>query len=169
METQNNALQNGFFLLPGATSPSIQPLETMGVHLLYKAGRADTDGQWSLLEYLSPPSFRGVPPHWHKETIEAFYILEGRLAVNMGDQAIEAGTGSFVMIPRRVVHSWHNPVVEPTKFLVLTSPGGFEHYMEELIDWMGQEPTWPPSDMSKYVALGEKHDTFAPPAPADKS
>ena len=51
-----------------------------GVSVLLKSAAEDTESHWTLYEYTAPPRFAGPPPHWHKETDEAFFVVEGTLA-----------------------------------------------------------------------------------------
>lgn len=163
MNSSNTPLLADLVVPPGEASASFQPLSMMGVHLLFKAVSADSDGQWSVLEYHAPASFPGVPPHWHKVTTEAFYVIEGRFWIQIGEETVIAAAGSFITVPPGTVHTWRNPDPTPARYLVLTSPAGFEKYMQELIESQQAEPSWPPADLSKYRALGEKHDSFPPP------
>ena len=43
---------------------------------MLKSAAEDTDGRWTLCEYTAPPQFAGPPPHRHKETDEAFFVLD---------------------------------------------------------------------------------------------
>jgi len=48
----------------------------------------------------------GGPPRWiaplhlHRNDDEAWYVLEGRLCVKMGDEEVELRAGSGVLVPR---------------------------------------------------------------------
>ena len=44
---------------------------------------------------------------------------------------VTAPVGSFVVIPRGVVHQPSNPATEPTRVLLIFSPSGMEHFFEE--------------------------------------
>jgi mannose-6-phosphate isomerase-like protein (cupin superfamily) len=143
-----------------------QPRKTMSmmnVHITFLANEEETAGQWSALEYVAPPQFKGPAPHWHKQTTEAFYIVEGELRFQIDEDVKEAKAGEFVVVPPKTVHAWSNPHAAPSKFLVFLSPSGLEKYFEELEVLMREETTWPPADMTKVIALAEKFDTFSPP------
>lgn len=49
----------------------------------------------------------------------------------VGGRRISAPAGSFVVIPRGVVHQPSNPGTEPTRVLLIFSPAGMEHFFEE--------------------------------------
>jgi mannose-6-phosphate isomerase-like protein (cupin superfamily) len=139
-------------------------LEAVGVSVLLKTVAADTDGRWTAYEYTAPPGFGGPPPHWHKQTDEAFFVLEGVVRFQLDDASLDAKTGAYVRVPPGVVHRFSNPSDQPARFLGLIVPGGFEAYWEELGAMMSSEPTWPPADMAPVLALMAKYDTFPPPA-----
>jgi hypothetical protein len=69
-----------------------------------------------------------------------------------------------VRVPPGVVHRFSNPTEEPARFLGLIVPGGFEQYWVELAELMANEPTWPPEDPARVLALMARYDTFPPPA-----
>ena len=51
--------------------------------------------------------------------------------MRVGERRITAPVGSFVVIPRGVVHQPSNPGTEPTRVLLIFSPSGMEHFFEE--------------------------------------
>jgi mannose-6-phosphate isomerase-like protein (cupin superfamily) len=110
-------------------------------------------------------AFQGPPPHWHKETDEAFFVLDGTLRFEVDGEATDVGAGGYARVPPGVVHRFSNPAGEPCRFLALAIPGGIENYFEELGEMMAKEPSWPPADMGPAFALMAKYDTFPPPAP----
>jgi mannose-6-phosphate isomerase-like protein (cupin superfamily) len=149
------------FLGPGegrSTTPA------SGVTVSLKSSSDDTDGGWTLLEYTAPPGFQGPPPHLHKQTNEAFFVLEGTLRFEVDGEATDVSAGGYARVPPGVVHRFSNPGNEPCRFLGLAIPGGLDRYLEELGQLMANEPSWPPADMGPAIALMAKYDTF-PPAP----
>jgi mannose-6-phosphate isomerase-like protein (cupin superfamily) len=136
-----------------------------GATVSLKTASDDTDGGWTLLEYTAPPGFPGPPPHFHKQTDEAFFVLEGALRFEVDGEATDVPAGGYARVPPGVVHRWSNPADEPCRFLGLAIPGGLDRYLEELSELMANEPSWPPADMGPAIALMAKYDTFPPPAP----
>ncbi len=160
MKAMDDAILNsdGNFLLPGVG----RSISMMGGTVTFKTESEKTEGAWSLLELTVPPGFSGPPLHSHRETQEAFYVLEGALRLRVGDQTVKARPGAYAFIPTGVTHTYSNAEDKPARFLVLVSPGGFEKYFDELATLMQNEPSWPPSDMSKVSALMAKYDTYVP-------
>ena len=60
-----------------------------------------------------------APVHLHHIDDEAWYVLEGRLCVQVGDKDIEARAGSAVLVPRGTPHTYWNPGPEPVRYLLV--------------------------------------------------
>jgi mannose-6-phosphate isomerase-like protein (cupin superfamily) len=65
-----------------------------------------------------PPRYI-APLHVHHRDDEAWYVLEGALRVQRGDEIIEAKAGSAVFVPRGIKHTYWNPSPEPTRYLLV--------------------------------------------------
>jgi hypothetical protein len=72
-------------------------------------------------------------------------VLDGKMTFFVGDAVLEASTGSFVLAPKGIPHTF-TVDVEPTRVLVFASPAGFERFALEL----GQTATSdePPADLA---------------------
>ena len=64
-----------------------------------------TGGTYSLMEQLMPAK-AGPPPHVHDHGEEVFYILDGELALQLGDQVITGSRGQLVRIPAGTPHAF---------------------------------------------------------------
>ena len=64
-----------------------------------------TGGTYSLMEQLMPAK-AGPPPHVHDQGEEVFYILDGELALQLGDQVITGTRGQLVRIPAGIPHAF---------------------------------------------------------------
>ena len=60
-----------------------------------------------------------APPHIHHRDDEAWYVLEGRLIVRVGDEDVEARAGSAVFVPKGTPHTYWNPDPTPTRYLLV--------------------------------------------------
>ena len=66
----------------------------------------------------------GASPHLHRFHADAFYVLEGRLAVLVDDEEHVLGPGAAMSAPPGVVHGFRS--LSPARFLNLHTPdGGF--------------------------------------------
>lgn len=81
------------------------------------------DQRFALVQLTLPPYHAGTAPHLHPAFTEGCYVLEGTLAVTIGDQTITLAPGTAVRIPAGVLHSAWNPTAMPTMLLLIYSPG----------------------------------------------
>lgn len=77
----------------------------MGTLLTLKAECASTGSDYALLERLERPGY-GQAAHIHRLEDEALLLLEGEVSGFCGDQHWQATAGSFVFLPRGLVHGW---------------------------------------------------------------
>jgi mannose-6-phosphate isomerase-like protein (cupin superfamily) len=94
--------------------------------LRVKAARPELD----FLEYDVGPGYEGPGPHFHKEHVDSFYVLEGELEFRVGDDTVRAPTGAYVLVPPNVVHAFTNPGPGRARFLNVHAPEkGFVEYL----------------------------------------
>lgn len=60
-----------------------------------------------------------APVHLHHKDDEAWYVLEGRLCVQVGNKDVEARAGAAVLVPRGTPHTYWNPGPEPVRYLLV--------------------------------------------------
>jgi len=77
----------------------------VGALLQRKAGGAQTDGQFALLDQTMPAGY-AVPRHIHLNEDEAWYLLEGSMTFYCGDHVIEAAKYGWVFAPRGIPHTF---------------------------------------------------------------
>jgi quercetin dioxygenase-like cupin family protein len=84
-----------------------------------------SDGHVSVIESGMPPGAKGPPLHTH-DFDEAFYVLEGELTFQLGDQLRTAGPGEFAFALGGVPHTLANRGSAPARFVIVCTPAGFE-------------------------------------------
>jgi mannose-6-phosphate isomerase-like protein (cupin superfamily) len=104
----------------------------LGGAVVFKAEGGDGEGTISLSETTLPPGFPGPVPHVHERLLDSFYVLEGTLTVRLGDREVEAGAGSYSIVPPGNVHTFANRSDAPVRMLNLMAPGGFEQYLKDV-------------------------------------
>lgn len=71
-----------------------------------------------------------APPHLHRHDDEAWYVLEGRLCVLVGDDQVRAAAGAGVFVPRGTVHTYWNPGPGPVRYLLVMTSNIFRLIQE---------------------------------------
>jgi mannose-6-phosphate isomerase-like protein (cupin superfamily) len=99
-------------------------IEARGNRIVIKSATA------SLLvcDYTAPPHFGGPPLHVHPGFDEFFLVIEGTLEVRVRDEVVHAAAGASAYVSGSTPHTFSNPKAEPVRFIVVCSPGGWEHF-----------------------------------------
>ena len=105
-------------------------LRSVGVRFL--AWSEETGGGFSFVEHPIPPKTLVAPLHLHEREDEYSFVLEGRMGAKLGSDVVYAEAGDFVFKPRNQWHTFWNPDDKPCRVLEIISPGGFEHFFDEL-------------------------------------
>jgi mannose-6-phosphate isomerase-like protein (cupin superfamily) len=131
-----------------------------------KATADTTGGAFGLVESLMPPGF-SPPLHVHHREDESFYVLEGELTMQCGDERFRATVGSFVFLPRDVPHTFVVEGDRPARMLTLLTPGGGEGFFIEggkAAEGEGLPPAAPPDiDALKRTGVRFGADIIGPP------
>jgi len=126
----------------------------LGLPTLMRSTGETTKGAFGLMEHWAMPPGFASPYHTHHLEDEAFYVLEGELAVVCDGQWIKAGPGTYVFGPREIPHGFKVVGSAPVRMLLLCAPAGFEHFVLEL--GVPFNDTTPP-DMAKLMAVAAKY------------
>ena len=120
-----------------------------------KAMTEDTEGRFSLLEVTVGTD---IPRHTHDNADECIYVLEGQLGIEFDNQRHTATKGMFVLLPRGVPHALRCASEPPPRVLQISSPGGWEHYIEDLIEAGPSVLTDGALDPTKINPIAAKYD-----------
>ena len=71
---------------------------------------------------------QGVASHRHPAEDDSWLVLDGTLTVRLADddRVVEAGPGTFVLVPVGTAHELANTGPDDVRFLNVHSPGGFD-------------------------------------------
>jgi quercetin dioxygenase-like cupin family protein len=67
-----------------------------------------------------PPQYQ-APLHVHHDDDEAWYVLDGRLKVRIGDDEHDVPAGAAVIGPSGLPHTFWNPDAVPARYLIVMS------------------------------------------------
>jgi mannose-6-phosphate isomerase-like protein (cupin superfamily) len=128
------------------------------------ARTASSGGLIGVEEGVLEPGRPGPYRHYHPNMAEAFYVLEGELLLQIGDQVERAGPGTFAFCPPGCVHAFRAAGAQAARVLITAIPPGLsEGYFREL----ARLP--PDAGESAWDALGRKWGNIVvgPPLEAD--
>lgn len=99
--------------------------------LLFKVLARETAGGLFLIEHrnLQPG---GPPLHLHLNQEEWFYVVEGEVAFQVGEQRLRLNPGESVLAPRRVPHTFCSVGTIPGRVIIAFTPAGkMEQFFED--------------------------------------
>jgi quercetin dioxygenase-like cupin family protein len=85
-----------------------------------------TGGRLGIFESFNEPD-AGPPRHIQSED-EAIYVVAGRIKVWAAGRTEVKGPGELAFIPKGVEHTFRVIGPEPARFVVTSTPGGFEGF-----------------------------------------
>jgi mannose-6-phosphate isomerase-like protein (cupin superfamily) len=100
---------------------------------LFKAAAHDTGGRFDfIVETFAPRT--GPPLHYHEAQDDTFFVLEGVLTLQAGDEILDLGPGEFISIPPRMPHTFDNVRNgdEPVRAVNVMTPGGLFDTIEDM-------------------------------------
>lgn len=125
-------------------------------------------GDYDLVEFTIPLEPGVVPVHIHHHDDEAFYVLEGELLLQIGDDQHRLTAGSYAFGPRGVPHAYQNTGDGPARILVIYTPGTFVSMMDEL-DELGSIDFEDESDIERVFPIFEEYGLeMVGPAPGNE-
>ncbi|NUR63475.1 MAG: cupin domain-containing protein [Catenulispora sp.] len=142
------------------TDPELRIGDRSQVSLLSTG--ATSDGLYGLYRWdLLPTDPEPAPPntgHYHRTFSEAFYILNGTVALYDGDTWREAAPGDYLFVPPGGIHSFANTSGNAASMLVLFAPGApREPYFEELAAIRAEGRHLTPAEWDELYA---RHDQY---------
>jgi mannose-6-phosphate isomerase-like protein (cupin superfamily) len=114
----------------------VEPFQLLGFDVRLLDGGAD--GSFSVQEWRASAGAGGIPVHLHHRTEEAFYVVDGEIALWLDDRPVLRHGGAYVVVPPGRRHTFWNPSDQPATYLTVISPSGFERYLVELASGLRQ-------------------------------
>ena len=81
--------------------------------------------QITVMDNVVSAGFPGPPLH-HHDFDETFYVLEGELTFQLGDEIFTRTQGELAFAPRGTHHTLANPSRAAAHYLLVCTPAGFE-------------------------------------------
>ncbi len=99
------------------SSPIFAPL--LAGNILGSVNDAFVIAEWRDAGGPAGPPRLIAPPHLHHADDEAWYVLDGVLRVQVGEDEVEARAGSGVYVARGTPHTYWNPGPGPVRYLLI--------------------------------------------------
>ncbi len=131
---------------------SLESIAISGGLYTFLATGEDTYGQYALFDFLVPPQ-AGPPPHIHTREDEVFYVVEGEINFQVGNQVFTGTAGDFIPYTRGQVHAFKNLGIEPARMLVIAAPAGLENFFREAGQPASDPSNIPLDNIPKLVAV----------------
>ena len=98
----------------------------------------------------------GRPPLHRHDFDEAFYVLEGELTFQLGDDVFTRKAGELAFAPRGVPHTYANLSGAPARVLLVITPAGFERYFDGIAARItgGEPPPEAAKPIPEVVTVG---------------
>ena len=148
------------------------PTERAPIEVLLRSEQSG--GEISVISSGSLPGFGGPPLH-HHDFDETFYVIEGELTFQLGNELFTKKAGELAFAPRGVPHAYANLGDAPTRHLIVCTPAGFERYFARMAaERRGEEPPeWAlqpiPESTVDGPSIGERDPEARPGNRADRS
>lgn len=117
-----------FILAPGEQYPGAPRLERPFIRITSR----HTDGLIGLWEAQLPPLTAGPHLHVHTKEDEMFFVLDGVLTVQIGDELHDLAAGGLAWGARGIPHAFANRTKDPARVMIMSIPGGAEGVFAEL-------------------------------------
>jgi len=152
---------------PG-TGRATWAMESLFEHLL-EPGQSSRLG----VALVTQPPGVATPLHRHTQEAEAFFVLEGRLDYQAGDERFELYDGCFIHLPLGLPHAFRIRGDSPARLLALTAPAGLLHLYDEVglpataRRLPGADGQTPEVEIPKWVEIGPRYglEVVGPPIP----
>jgi mannose-6-phosphate isomerase-like protein (cupin superfamily) len=117
---------------------SLAPLPTGGINVAVRS--EDSEGRLGLTVNAVGADRAGPRLHHHAFD-ELFWVLDGELTFQLGDDVVTRRAGEIAFAPRGVHHTFANHSGAPARTIIACTPGGFERYFARLAaERRGVEP-----------------------------
>jgi mannose-6-phosphate isomerase-like protein (cupin superfamily) len=129
--------------------------------VIVHASGDETDGRFSLVEFLMPPDDM-TPLHVHRRESQTVYVMEGEVTIWLPGVSRVLRAGECLIQPAGVPQTERVTSAEPARVLDIGSPAGFERFIAaagEPAAELALPPRDRPSpDVERMAALAIEHD-----------
>ena len=127
--------------------------------MAFKIATADTGGNLFLIEHRNLMPGTGPALHLHNAQDEWFYVMEGEVRFQVGNERLALRSGESVLAPRRIPHTFSAAGAPAHMLIAFTPAGKMEQYFLDAVAhpelaataeftnrydmrWIGPSPFW---------------------------
>ncbi|MCZ2127562.1 MAG: cupin domain-containing protein [Anaerolineales bacterium] len=100
--------------------------------------KAQSEGRYSIMISRWLSTFE-VPPHFHKEHAETFYVLDGQVEWTVEGETRVLNAGDALYIPPNAVHSVRVLGGKDSHNILIYEPGGYEDQVDFKMNYAAEE------------------------------
>ncbi len=119
------------------------------------SGDVANGGAFALTEFSGTADGAWTVPHLHRGFEESFFVLDGQFRFRVGEETVEAGPGTYILVPRGTEHMI-TAAAGGGRFLTLMVPGGLEEMFFEL----GELPPNAIRDPAARATISARYDSI---------
>lgn len=109
-------------------TPAADELDFLGSRARILVEGDASESRFGLVDMIEVPPGHMPPLHVHHAEDEGFYVIEGEVTLYLPGERISCRPGDFVVAPRGVPHAYRVGET-PARWLVVSSPAGFERFV----------------------------------------
>jgi len=120
-----------------------------GIDFTVKSSEVQQGSSAAFLEYATRKG-EEPPSHTHETEDEIFYVLEGAITFQCGEERFDLDKGGFIFLPHGIEHSYSIRSEEAVRLIVVTSPikeggsGGWKGFVGDMESGQGELIARPP-------------------------
>ena len=111
--------------------PAAQDLDFLGCRTPVLVDADASAGRFGLVDSVEVPAGHMPPLHVHHSQDEGFYVLDGEVTFFLPGRSVTCVPGDFLLAPRDVPHAYRVGD-RPARWLVISSPAGFERFVADV-------------------------------------
>ncbi|MFZ0323386.1 MAG: cupin domain-containing protein [Actinomycetes bacterium] len=156
---------------PGGSGPATWAMGSLFERLV---SGDETDHQLGASLVTQPPGI-ATPLHVHTHEAEAFFLLDGTMTYQAGDERVRLVAGDFIYLPLGIPHAFRITGDRPARYVGLTVPGGLLKLYDEVgipaaqRRLPGDDGLPMSEEIERWNELGPRYGlrVVGPPIPAD--
>lgn len=126
-------------------------LYRFGIDFTLKASEVHNGNGAAFMEYVTRKG-EEPPSHTHRSEDEMFYVLEGAITFQCGEETFDLEKGGFIFLPAGIKHGYTIKGENPVRLIVVTAPprseahGGWGGFTADLELSQGELIAKPPHE-----------------------